>query len=134
MKTKKQIKKQIKKQYKKCKKIVKKAKIVESSDRSHKTFVPHFDVKYTADDRGWYKNLTLTASEGGTWTQSLVGKPVVTLEYFDSVCVLNMEYAHDSYKLEFPIFVLHDISVAASVLNKFNDNHMFSKVKMKVKK
>lgn len=127
-------KKEIKKQYKKCKKIVKKAKIVESIDRSHKTFVPHFDVKYIADDRGWYKNVTLTASEGGTWTKDLVSKPVVILEYFDGDCVLNLEYNHDSYKLEFPLFVLHDISVAASVLNEFNDNHMFNKVKMKKKK
>ena len=120
--------------HKALKKIKKVAKIVESSDRSHKTFVPHFDVKYTADEPGWYKNLTLTASEGGTWTQSLVGKPVVTLEYFDGDCVLNLKYNHDSYKLEFPVFVLHDIAVVASVLNEFNENHMFSKVKMKKKK
>lgn len=127
-------KKYIKDKHNKSKKIKKIAKTVESEDRSHKRFVPNFDVQYVSDEAGWYKNLTLKASKNGVWTESLVGKPIVKLEYFDGDLVLNLKYNHGSYKLEFPVFVLHDIAIAASILNEFNDKHMFGKVKMKKKK
>lgn len=124
----------IMKKHKDEEKIKKTATLVESTDRSHRTFVPFLDVDYTSDKAGWYKKLELIASKDSAWSESLVGKPVVTLEYFDGDVVIKMEYLHDSYEIQIPIFALHDMAIAAEVLNKFNENHMFTKVKMKTKK
>lgn len=114
-------------------KITARVNLVESMDVSDKTFVPFFDVNYLSDVAGWYTKIEMVASKDGTWNEDLVGKPVVTLQYFDGDIVLNLKYKHDSYKIELPIFALHDVAIAAELLNKMSKNRMFTKVKMKKK-
>jgi len=124
----------IKENHKKTKKISKRAKVVSSIDRSQKVFEPLFDVKYRADIQGWYKKLELIASKEGSWVDSLESKTIVTLEYFDGDIVLQLNYRGANQKIEIPLDVLHNIAIAAEVLNKMEDGHVFTKVKMKTQK
>lgn len=122
------------KKHKETKKIKKRAKISSAADINGTRFHPNFEAKYIADIQGWYKKLQLFAAKDAGWTNELFGKATITLESFDGDIVLDMKYLRGEYKMQFPLFVLYDIVIAAQALNTFNNGYMAPKNKMKIKK
>lgn len=127
-------KEEIKNLSKKNKRYTKKAKILESVSMNGGDYVETFNATLTGDKGGWYKKLTMNASENGTWSKELVGKDLVTLEYFDGNVVISLKYNKTKQKIRLPLCYLHDIVVAASLLNAFEDNRVFAKSKVRFKK
>lgn len=91
-----------------------------------------FNVEMIGDIRSWYKKLELIAHENSTWTESLIGKPLVTVEYFDADIKITLDYISYKKILKMPLYVLGDICIAAEAMNILSGNKIFSEKKIEI--
>jgi len=130
-----------KKHIKKCKenskkqnKIKKKAIVLESTDLSLSSFKEQWMAEYDADTSGWVQNLKLIASKKGQWNPSLKGRALVELNNFDGDVRLTINKMSGNQVIELSLGDLADILLIGKLLNKLNNDEVFCKHKVKVKK
>ena len=131
-----------KKHIKKCKenskkenKIKKKAIVLESQDLKNEKYREQFIVDFEKDVRGWFSKLDLIASHQGTWTESFKGKALVSIKTYDGeVRLILKKPSGDPKVIDLSLSDFADIILAGKLLHKLNDDRVFSKHKVKVKK
>lgn len=131
-----------KKHIKRCKanskaqpKINKTAIVLESESLNNERYKEQFIIDFEKDIKGWVSKLNMIASKKGTWTQSFKGKTLLSLRHYDGEIRLILKKPNkDDQVIDLSLSDFADIILAGRLLDKLNDNRLFSAYKVKIDK